>query len=93
MTKIFVGNLDFQASVAGVRGLFEPFGDIDSVDIAADWETGHSRGFAFVTMKNDSEAGKAIAGLSDASLDGRSLTIRTAPVVPAVGFRSPALGT
>ncbi len=91
MTKIFVGNLDFNASESGIRRLFEPFGDVGTVEIAADWETGHSRGFAFVTMKDDSEAGTAIVELNGASLDGRSLAIRKAPPVPPNGFRALAL--
>lgn len=91
MTKIYVGNLDFEAGEPGVRDLFQAFGDVASVEIPTDWETGHSRGFAFVIMRNESEAGTAISELSGTSWNGRSLVVREAPKVPANGFRSLAL--
>ena len=89
--RIFVGNLDFQAREGTIRQLFEPFGAVQTVEIATDWETGHSRGFAFVQMPNDSEADLAIAGLSGKALDGRSLAVRHAPSAIPVGFRALAI--
>ena len=83
MKRIFVGNLDFNAEQEEIRRLFEPHGAVESVKIAADWETGHSRGFAFVEMANVSEAEKAAAELNGVSLDGRRLAVRvTTPSVP-----------
>ena len=78
MKNIFVGNLDFAATESGIRGLFEPYGAVDQVNLITDRETGRSRGFAFVTMGNSVEADKAIAGLNNAQLDGRTLNINEA---------------
>ncbi len=86
MTKIFVGNLDFDATEERIRNLFESHGTVSDVNLATDWETGHSRGFAFVKMQDDSEAEKAIKALNGARLDGRPLTVRPAPPVIPVGF-------
>jgi len=92
MTRIYVGNLDFSATEDQVRNIFKPFGSIKDVGIATDWETGHSRGFAFVEMDNG-DAEKAIRELRGASLDGRDLTIRKAPPVIPAGFDSLSLGS
>lgn len=88
MKRIFVGNLGFNAQEDEIRRLFEPHGAVESVSIATDWETGHSRGFAFVEMEDAGEADKAAAALSGASLDGRPLAVRAAtPSVPE-GFKA-----
>ena len=92
MAKIIVGNLDFSVTEGQIRRLFDPFGYINEVGIATDWETGHSRGFAFVEMDSRKDAEKAIEELRGTQLEGRSLTVRPAPPVLPTGFDSLALG-
>ena len=83
MKRIFVGNLDFNAEQEEIKRLFEPHGAVGSVIIAADWETGHSRGFAFVEMADAGEAEQAAAELNGVRLGGRRLAVRVAtPSVP-----------
>lgn len=89
--KLYVGNLDFEANEDAVRRLFQPFDSVETVEIATDWETGHSRGFAFVRMTDESEAQKAIARLDGEELDGRSLAVREAPPEIPSGFDSLAI--
>jgi cold-inducible RNA-binding protein len=76
--QIFVGNLAFTATVDEVRQLFEPYGDVERVNLPEDRETGRPRGFGFVEMPNATEARAAIAGLHGKDLGGRSLTINEA---------------
>jgi cold-inducible RNA-binding protein len=76
--KIFVGNLSFGATEDSVRALFETHGTVDRVSIVTDRDTGRSRGFGFVEMGNDAEAGKALSALSGRELDGRALTVNEA---------------
>jgi RNA recognition motif-containing protein len=76
--KIFVGNLSFGATESSVRELFEAHGAVDTVSIVTDRDTGRSRGFGFVEMNNDAEAGRAIAALSGREVDGRNLTVNEA---------------
>lgn len=78
MTKIFVGNLNFAATEAFVRSLFEQYGQVDQVSVVTDRDTGRSRGFAFVEMADNSEAKQAIAGLNGRQLDGRALNVNEA---------------
>lgn len=86
--RVYVGNLDFEASEKDIHILFNRFGSVETVEIATDWETGHSRGFAFVMMSDSAQAEKAIAHLDGARLDGRSLTVREAPPTLPTGFDS-----
>ena len=78
MKNIFVGNLDFGATEAGLRSLFEQYGAVDQVNLITDRDTGRSRGFAFVTMGNSAEADRAIAALNGKELDGRALNVNEA---------------
>ncbi len=64
MKNLFVGNMSFQTTESEIRAQFEPFGQVTRVHVVMDRETGRARGFAFVEMPNDEEAGKAIAGLT-----------------------------
>jgi RNA recognition motif-containing protein len=77
MKSIYVGNLPFTATEDEVRGLFSPFGDVQSVKIVTDRETGRPRGFAFVDM-GDADADTAIKALEGHQMGGRSLKINEA---------------
>jgi len=76
--KIYVGNLNFQTDEDTLRSSFSQFGQVDTVDIVRDRDSGQPRGFAFVEMSSDSEADAAIAGLNGQQVDGRALTVNEA---------------
>jgi RNA recognition motif-containing protein len=78
MKNIFVGNLSFGATEADVRSLFEPYGNIERVNLITDRDTGQSRGFGFVEMSGNDEAQRAIAALDGRELHGRNLKINEA---------------
>ena len=78
MKKIFVGNLDFGATEDTIRSLFESHGNVESVSIVTDRDTGRSRGFAFVEMSDASEAEQAIAALNGANVGGRAINVNEA---------------
>jgi cold-inducible RNA-binding protein len=78
MKNIFVGNLDFGATEASIRTLFEPYGNVERVNLVTDRDTGRSRGFAFVEMPDAAEADRAIAALNGVALGGRQLNINEA---------------
>ena len=61
MKNIFVGNLNFGATEAAVRSLFEAYGAVERVNIVTDRDTGQARGFGFVEMTTNAEADRAIA--------------------------------
>ena len=78
MKKIYVGNVSRQTNEQGLESAFAAFGAVDSVAIVRDKFSGESRGFAFVEMRNDTEALAAIGGLNGKELDGRVLTVNEA---------------
>ena len=75
--KIYVGNLSFAATEDQVRDLFSEFGDIQSLAMINDRDTGRFRGFAFVEME-DSAANAAIKALNGKEVDGRALNAHEA---------------
>lgn len=76
--NIFVAKLSYGTTEDELRSLFEPFGDLDSVKIIMDRDTGRSKGYGFVEMSNDEEAEQAIAALNDTELDGREIVVKKA---------------
>jgi cold-inducible RNA-binding protein len=80
--NIYVGNLSYQSTEESLRSLFEPYGEVDAVNIIMDRNTGRSRGFGFVEMPNDEEAKAAIAELDNKELEGRQLRVNEARPKP-----------
>jgi len=76
--NIYIGNLSPRTSEEELRGVFEEFGEVDSVKIIKDNFTGKSKGFGFVEMPNQLQAQAAIAGLNGKELGGSSLTVNEA---------------
>ena len=76
--KLYAGNLPFTAGEQDLQELFGQFGQVDSVSVMRDAETGRARGFAFVEMATDADAQKAIAELHDKAFGGRTLTVNEA---------------
>jgi len=75
--RIYVGNLSYQSTEGDLTSLFEQAGQVDSVHIVTDRDTGRSKGFAFVEM-GDEDAVKAIAQFNGMDLNGRALTVNEA---------------
>ena len=77
-TKLYVGNLSFQTTQQDLEELFAQSGQVDSVSIVTDRDTGQSRGFAFVEMATNEEAQAAIQTLDGKDMAGRSLKVNEA---------------
>ncbi|MSO20916.1 MAG: RNA-binding protein [Acidobacteria bacterium] len=78
MKNLFVGNMSFQTTEDQLRAMFEPFGAIERVSVVTDRDSGLPRGFAFVEMTNDDEAGRAIEALNGKEVDGRAWNVNEA---------------
>src|ERR1700755_2179738 len=76
--NIFVGSLPFKIEEADLKELFEAFGEVNSVKIISDRETGRSKGFGFVEMADDEAAKKAIADLNGSEVGGRNIVVNQA---------------
>ena len=77
-TTLYVGNLDYSATEDDLRKLFTQAGEVQSVNVIKDRDTGRSKGFAFVEMSTQAEAEKAISLLNGFSFHNRSLTVNLA---------------
>jgi RNA recognition motif-containing protein len=74
-SKLYVGNLPFNATEEEVKELFSTIGEVTSVKIITDRDTGRSRGFCFVEMQN---ADTAVTELNGKDLNGRKITVSEA---------------
>ena len=73
--KLYVGNLSYDTSEASLRTLFEAHGEVISVNLITERDSGRPKGFGFVEMGTAEEAQKAKAALDGAQLDGRALKV------------------
>jgi RNA recognition motif-containing protein len=73
--KIYVGNLAYSINEQNLEDLFKEYGTVEEVKLIVDRDTNRSKGFAFVTMSTEEEAGKAISELKDAELENRAIKI------------------
>jgi RNA recognition motif-containing protein len=75
--KLYAGNLPNQMTEAQLTSEFTKYGEVQSLKIITDRETGRSRGFGFVEME-DNSAVKAIDGMNDMDVEGRKISVRKA---------------
>ena len=76
--KLYVGNLAYRTSEESLREQFGRFGNVVDVYLPMDRETGRMRGFGFVEMSTEDEAGAAIRGMDGAMVDGRQIRVNEA---------------
>ena len=76
--RIYVGNLSWTADENELRDAFAAHGEVPSVQVITDRETGRSRGFAFVEMANDAEAKDAISAVDNKEIGGRQVKVNEA---------------
>ena len=75
--RIYVGNLSFDTTEGDITSLFEQVGEVESVNVITDRDTGRSKGFAFVEMGTEN-ADKAITQFNGTEVNGRALTVNEA---------------
>lgn len=81
--KLYVGNLSYSTTEETLRPLFAQFGDVESVNVITDRETGRPRGFAFVEMASEEAADAAIGGLNGKMVDDRQIKVDKANPQPS----------
>ena len=76
--NIFIAGLNYNMSEAELGELFAEYGEVVSVKIIMDRETGRSKGYGFVEMADDEAGDKAIAALNEVDMDGKTLSVSVA---------------
>lgn len=87
--NIYVGNLSYDVTEDELRKAFENFGQVTSVTIIKDSQTGKAKGFGFVEMPDEEEAKAAIMGMNGKELKGRKLNVNKARPRSERGERRP----
>jgi RNA recognition motif-containing protein len=77
-TKIYVGNLSYDTTEEQIKEAFADMGEIESVSLVTDRDTGRSKGFAFVEMTDQAAAKSAIEQLNGTEVDGRTMNVNEA---------------
>ncbi|XP_073995127.1 RNA-binding protein 39-like protein Caper isoform X1 [Rhodnius prolixus] len=75
--RLYIGSLHFNITEDMLRGIFEPFGKIDSIQLMTDPETGRSKGYGFLTFHHAEDAKRALEQLNGFELAGRPMKVGT----------------
>jgi len=73
--KLFVGNLNYTITTDQLREIFAAVGEVEDCNIVIDKLNNRSRGFGFVTLKNDSDLAAALA-LDGTDQGGRNMVVK-----------------
>lgn len=76
--KVYVGNLPFSVDDNKLKELFSSYGEIEEVTVIKDKYSGRSKGFGFVTFKQDESAKKAISEMNEKEIEARNLKVNEA---------------
>ena len=85
--KVYVANLPFQTQESELKVLFSKAGDVMSVKVVSDRQTGQPRGIAFVEMSTQWEARRAVSMLNRTDFMGNSLLVKEAAEKRGFGGR------
>jgi cold-inducible RNA-binding protein len=84
--RLYVGGLPYQTTEQDLNDLFGQIGQVSSVTVITDRDSGRSKGFGFVEMGNDQEARNAIDRLNGSTLGNRTIIVNEARERREQGF-------
>lgn len=76
--KIYIGNMSYDTTEENLRQAFEGYGEVTSVNIIMDRDSGRPKGFGFVEMATQEAAQAAISGLNGQDMNGRTVNVNEA---------------
>ena len=76
--NIYVGNLNYNLTEEELNEVFSEYGEVVSVKIVMDRETGRAKGFGFVEMANEADGERAVEELDGAEVSGRNMKVNKA---------------
>ena len=76
--KLYIGNLPYSVTETALRELFTPLGEVSSVSIITDRDTGQPKGFAFIEMADEAVAKQAINQINGKAFGNRNITVAEA---------------
>ncbi len=91
--KLYVGNLSYNTTDESLTEMFSQCGQVESVRIVSDRDSGRSKGFAFIEMSSESETQNAIEKMNGLAHDGRAMNVSEAkPMAPRSNDRNNSRG-
>lgn len=76
--NIYVGNIPYSMTEEELKNIFAQYGEVTSVRLVSDRETGRAKGFGFVEMADDAQANAAIEAVNGSEQGGRPLKVNEA---------------
>ena len=76
--KVYVGNLPFSVDDEKLKELFGSYGEIEEATVIMNKFSGRSKGFSFVTFKDEESGKKAVSEMNDKEIEGRKLKVNEA---------------
>ncbi len=76
--KILARNLSRKTTEDDLRELFESYGEVTSLNLVYDADTGKSKGFGFVEMPAQNEAMEAIKEINGQNIGGNKIRVKEA---------------
>ena len=73
--RLYVGNLAYSTTKETLEKAFSAHGEVVSVDLITDRDTGRPKGFAFVEMSTPEEGDAAKTALNGSEIDGRAINV------------------
>ncbi|KIW18977.1 hypothetical protein PV08_03266 [Exophiala spinifera] len=72
--RLYVGNIHFSITEQDLQNVFEPFGELEFVQLQKD-DTGRSRGYGFVQFRDPNQAREALEKMNGFDLAGRPIRV------------------
>jgi RNA recognition motif-containing protein len=76
--NIYIGNMSFDTTEDQLRQAFEAYGEVSTVNVIMDRDSGRPKGFAFIEMSSKNEGTAAITGLNGQDMNGRAVNVNEA---------------
>ena len=76
--RLYVGNLSYSTTKETLEKAFSAHGQVVSVNLITERDTGRPKGFAFVEMSTPAESEAAKTALNGTELDGRAINVDNA---------------
>ena len=73
--NIYVGNLPYSLNEEEIKGMFSEFGEVSTVTLIMDRESGRPKGFGFVEMADEAQGSAAVSALNGKEVGGRAIRV------------------
>lgn len=77
--QLYIGGLSPDTTESELTGAFARFGNVESVEIVRDFQSGESKGYGTIRIASDAEGEKAVAQLNNTMLSSQKVVVSRMP--------------